>query len=119
MIYPATLPLLIIQGATFSCPLEYVDEAGQAIDLSGVTARLQIREEVDAPVVLCELTTENGGLSIDGPAGAIMLTIEPEVSSSFSWRLGVYDLELLWGDGRVDRLCSGSVTVSPEVTRAA
>lgn len=44
-----------------------MSEHTQAVlDLTGCTARMQIRNKVSSPDILCELTTENGGIVIDG-----------------------------------------------------
>lgn len=109
--------LEIEQGATFTLEMFYVDENGDPVDLSGQTARMQIRQYVSAPAVLLSLTTENGRISIDGPAGKIALLIDAEDSAAIDWRKGVYDLEIVANPESVIRFIEGSVTVSPEVTR--
>lgn len=119
MTTPADISLEILQGSSFPYTLVYTDDSSPPvpIDLTGVTARMHIRESVDAEEILCELTTENNKIVIDGPLGSILLTIEAAETETFQWAAGVYDLELVWPNGFVMRLCQGSVSVSPEVTR--
>jgi hypothetical protein len=116
----AKLPLKIDQGATFIKDVTW--KAGKpavAVDLTGAKARMQIREKIDAPAVLLELTTENGGIALGGAAGTVALRIEAVATAAITWRTGVYDLEIEFADGTVRRLLFGGVSVSPEVTRGA
>jgi hypothetical protein len=119
MTTPATFknPLLICQGATFRAAWKYQSPSGAAINLTGCTARMQVRASITDPVPLVSLTTGNGGITLGGAAGTISLYISDAATASFAWRGGVWDFELVWPNGDVDRLAQGSVTVSPEVTR--
>lgn len=109
----------IDQGATFSLPVTWKTGKKPAVpvDLTGCTARMQVREKLDAPAVLVELTTENGGIALGGVSGTVTLRIEADATAAFTWRAGVYDLEIIFADGTVRRLMYGSVSVSLEVTR--
>ncbi len=90
------------------------------IDLDGFTARLQIRSTEEAtgdPLV--ELTTENGGITLDNTAKTITITIAASATEDLEFLTGVYDLELVSDDATpvVTQLLKGSVTVEEEVTR--
>jgi hypothetical protein len=114
----AKLKLLIEQGATFSKVLTW--KAGTPavpVDLTGCTARMQIRSEITSPTPLTTLTTENGGIELGGVAGTITLIITPTATAAFTWTAGVYDLEIILSPTDIRRLVYGTVTVSPEVTR--
>ena len=84
------------------------------VDLTGATARMQIREQVGGAVLL-ELTTENDGLAISGP-GTITRTLSATQTAALTWAEAVYDLEVEYADGTVQRYLQGAVTVSREVT---
>ena len=119
MITPAKLKLKIIQGATFRKALVWLaPDKKTPIDLTGCTARMQVRSEIESPTVLLELTTENGGIVIDGPAGKLTLRISPTATAAITWESGVWDLEVVHPSGDVTRLVQGSISVSREVTRA-
>lgn len=113
------LNLRIDQGATFTQLVTWKTgkKPGVPVNLTGCTARMQVREKLDAPAVLVELTTENGGIVLGGAAGTVTLRIEAAATAVYEWRYGVYDLEIIFADGTVRRLMHGSVSVSPEVTR--
>jgi hypothetical protein len=89
----------------------------QPVDLTSYTARMQIRSKVDSATILLELTTENGGITIDNVAKTITLTITATATAALSWISGVYSLELVSGSGIVTTLINGNVTVKKEVTR--
>lgn len=84
------------------------------VDLAGATARMQIRAGVGGALLL-ELNTENGGLAITGP-GTLTRTMSAAQTAALTWTDGVYDLEVEYADGTVQRYLQGSVTVSREVT---
>ncbi len=114
----AKLKLAIEQGSTFRKVLTW--KAGTPavpVDLTGCTARMQIRATIPSTTVLHELTTENGGIALGGAAGTITLYISDTATALMAWATGVWDIEIITAAGDVTRLLYGPVTVSPEVTR--
>jgi len=85
------------------------------VDLTGATARMQVRDKPGGELLL-ELSTANGGLTMTG-AGTIDRAISAAATAAITWAEGVYDLEVTYADGTVHRYFEGAVTVSPEVTR--
>lgn len=116
----ATLNFVAIeQGATFREVVTLTDDEGSPIDLTGVTAKMQVRQGYTSPV-LVELSTENDKISIDPEAGEITLTIPASETMELKPREKViYDLELYWPGSpvRVDRLFEGYCPITAEVTR--
>jgi hypothetical protein len=106
----------IEQGATWSLLLRYRAEPDTPIDLTGATARMQVRTTYDADVALISLTTENGRISIAGETGEITLGIDAADTEALPAGLYVYDVEVVRGES-VTRLLAGRAKVSPEVTR--
>lgn len=110
--------LKIDQGATFRKRMTWKTGTPKvAVDLTGCTAVMQIREEVDSAAVLVELNTTDGGITLGGVNGTIDLYISDEDTAAFTWESGVYDLEITFTNGDVLRKIQGSASVSPEVTR--
>lgn len=116
-IKPGQYDITIYQGATFSRMLTWKDANNVAINLSGYTARLQMRTSQDAAAPFITLTTENGGITLGGAAGTITLTISAATTAAITESSGVYDLELVTSGGVVTRLIEGDVLLSKEVTR--
>lgn len=112
--------LKINQGATFRYKFLWRDVRGWPVNLTGYTARMQIRATVASTAILATLTTENGGIALDAMNGTVSLYISDAATSGFAWASGVYDIELIAPVSQqsdVTRLVSGNVTVTPEVTR--
>jgi hypothetical protein len=116
------LNLKIDQGASFARLVTWKTGdpavATVPVDLTGCTARMQVRASVNSPTVLLSLTTENGGIVLGGTAGTVELCIlTAEQTAALTWARGVYDLEIVYNPDNVRRLLHGTVTVSREVTR--
>ena len=111
--------LEIDKGATFRFKAVWkvgaTKETVQPVDLTGYTAKMQVREDIGTPILL-ELTTENGGITLGGVLGSIELYVSATESSSFIWSEGVYQLELTAPNGDVSRKLAGRVVVTPEIT---
>ena len=88
------LDLEIEQGTTYKPILTWQDENEVAVDLSGYTARAQIRD-IDNESLLHEMTTANGGLILGGPAGTIQFFISDTDTAAFTFSRAKYDLELI------------------------
>lgn len=118
------LNLCFEQGADF--PAQFVwwgvyykegDSRNVAADLTGHTARMQIRKTVQSGI-LFEATTENGLLTLGGAAGTITLAIPNATTEGFSWKGKAYwDLELVDPATMVFRLLEGRAEISREITR--
>jgi hypothetical protein len=91
-------------------------EFNKPADLTGYTARMQIREKITSDVVLYELTTQNAGIVIDNVLKTIVLTIPAATTAGFNFQTAVYSLELVNGL-EVIPFAGGSVSLIKEVTR--
>ena len=112
------LKITIDQGATFRKRMTWTTgDPPLPVDLTGCTARMQIRDEIADADPLITLTTENNGIVLDDVLGTIDLYISDTDTAAIEWTTGVYDLEIILANGDVRRLLYGPVTVTPEVTR--
>lgn len=109
------LDITIEQGATFNLIMTYQDENGDPINLTGMTARMQLRRQASSAETLINLTTENGRITLGGVAGTIALSVSATDTAALTGS-GVYDFELVNGPV-VNRLLEGSFKVCNEVTR--
>jgi hypothetical protein len=113
----STYNLLIEQGATFTLSLVWRDSEGDAVDLTGYSARMQVRPSVTSEDVLLTLDSDGNGITLGGNTGAVAVLATAAQTELIAAKRGVYDLELEAADGTVTRLLQGAVTISPEVTR--
>lgn len=110
--------LVIEAGSTFRRKLTWKDVTGAAVDLTGYTARLEIRDRPGVEPAWATLTSSNGGIVLGGLLGTIALYIPAATTSTFTKVQGQYDLELTAPGvgGDTTRLLEGKVVTKPEVT---
>ena len=88
----------------------------QPLSLTGYKARMQVRPYVSSSKVADELTTENGRIVIED-VGRVRVFLTHEATSAYNFDSGVYDLEIVAGNGDVTRIVGGRMIVHKEVTR--
>lgn len=111
-----TLDFTIEQGATFNLLLTWkIDTV--PVNLTGYTARLAARVDVEDTEVILSLTTSNGGITLGGSAGTISLDQTATQTTLLPAGTYVYDLELVAPNTTVTRLVQGELLISAEVTR--
>ena len=113
----ATHDFIIEQGVTTSKAFIWKDSAGDVIDLTGYSARMQIRESLASNSTLLSATNANGQLVIAAADGKVTLTLTATETAALTFTSGLYDLELVSSGGTVTRLVQGTVTLSKEITR--
>lgn len=115
---PAVINLTIYQGATFV--KDFVWMAGdpqEPVDLTGCIARMHARTSYSAEEKYLDLTTENGGLQLGLVPGGIRMNVSPEQSSVIDVSSLVYDIEVVFLGGQVERPIKGRITIDPEATK--
>lgn len=116
MVVTRTYDLRIPQGVTWECVIPVLKADGTLLtNLTGYTARAQVRGHFGDPASLHEWSTAAGNLELAD--GFVTLGVAPSTSSSWPWRFGRWDLEVTDPDGAVTRIMQGAVFVNPEVTR--
>lgn len=118
---PIKQNLRIYQGATFKHVWTWLSgdtrNTAAPVDLTGCSARMQVREARDMAEVLLDVSTDDGRIRLGGAAGTIELYLHDEETEALRFDRGVYDLEIEFANGEKRRLFAGTVTLSPEVTR--
>ena len=89
---------------------------GAPFDLTGYSARMQVRATIASASALIDLTSPTG-IVLGGTAGTIQVIITAAATAALAISEGVYDLELIDAASAVRRLLEGTVTVAKEVTR--
>lgn len=138
----ATVNFICEEGSDWSRTLELQQPDGDPVNLTGCSARMQVRTKIDGAVVV-ELSSANGRIEIDGEAGKISLalghattfaaldelirrTVSEDAGTDDSGMpvivtatgpTGVYDLEITDSNGLVTRYISGFFCLSREVTK--
>lgn len=111
--------LYVEQGASWTLAFTwYPDDPATSApnDLTGATARMQIRVRQGSPV-LVDATTENGKIQLGGTDGTVSIGLTAEDTDALAVKQAVYDLEIVMATGAVFRLLEGKVKVGPNVTQ--
>jgi hypothetical protein len=108
---------IVEKGATYRHTFLWKDSDNTAINLTGCTSRLQVRDSVDSLHVIVELSTANNRIIITPLLGKIDLYISSADTTALVGFGGVYDMEVYFPNGDVTRLIEGRVTFKAEVTR--
>lgn len=108
----------IEQGATYTYKITVTNSDGTNTDFTTLTeARLQIRATRGSSTALVDAKSTGASPQITISGNVLTLTLSAAVTAALDFTSGVYDLELAWNDGKVDRLMEGQVQLSKEVTR--
>lgn len=92
--------------------LEYNDP----INLTGMTARMQLREKLASTDIIDEYTTENGMIVLDNTTKTITINVPAATTALYTFKSAVYSMELVSGP-TVLPFIYGSITLDKEITR--
>lgn len=113
--------LALDQGSTFGFTLRIWTDQTKASrrDLSGFSARMQIRSFTGSGTPIWSSASFAGSVSIPSPtSGEIIVRIEAAQSKDFPSGKCHYDVEIFTAsDAQVEKVVRGTLTVIPEVTR--
>lgn len=114
----ATHDIIIEQGSVFTLNLVYKDSLGAPVNLTGYSARMQVRHKFSSTTPVLSLVSPTD-ITLGGALGTIVAKATASMTQGLGIKVGVYDLELVPPSGAGDafRLVEGSVTITPEVTR--
>lgn len=104
------------QGSVFDLEITYEDPNGVPINLTGFTAKMQLRKEYNSVIADLTLTTGGGGIVITGATGVVDVAITAAQTGTLEPTFYVYDLELISGSN-ISRLIQGQITVAEQVTQ--
>lgn len=123
MIGPADLDITIYQGSSFYLPFQLLDDDGDPVSLNGATIRAKVRNDVDDAASIIDFT----GTVVSGDDGEGELTLTAAQTAAISLPASaakerpltqyLWDFEVLFSDGYVQRIAEGNCYLSPEVTK--
>lgn len=90
---------------------------GEYVNLTGCTAKAQIRATEDSSTVIAEFDTEIPTQSGDD-LGRVNISLPSATTGGAGFVNGKWDVQITFTDGTVKTYLAGSVTVTKEVTRA-
>jgi hypothetical protein len=104
------------QGADYAATFTYRDSNNNLVNLTGATARMQVRKFVESQYPFISLTN-GSGITLGGAAGTIAVAITAATLSAVPAGEYKYDIEIATSGGLVIKLVSGDFILSGEVSR--
>lgn len=121
----ATLNLTLEQGTTFTRQLTFKDALDAPVNLTGQTFRGSIRRVATDAKVIAQFTfvlanqgTSPGVVTMSLPAATSSgIKLTAQTTAARTLEVFAYDVERVFGDGSVERVLQGTISISPEVTK--
>jgi hypothetical protein len=104
------------QNTTFTFIVEYKDSNGNAVNLTGSSAKLQVRDTKGGTKLAVSLTSPSGGIVIDAALGKLTIKMTPTQTSKLFYPKSEYDLMLTDSNFNKTKLLEGFITLSRSVT---
>ncbi len=104
------------QNATFSFVVEYKDDNGTAIDLTGASAKMQARDTQGGLKLAVTCTSPSGGIVINGPLGKLTVTLTPTQTNKLFYPKSAYDIMVVDSNSNKIKLLEGFMTLNRSVT---
>ncbi len=105
------------QNATFTFEVQYTEEDEVTpIDLTGASAKMQVRDTKGGSKLAFTLTSPSGGITIDGPNGKLTIKITPTQTNKMFYPKSAYDIMVVDSNSNKIKLLEGFMTLSRSVT---
>jgi hypothetical protein len=104
------------EGDTLKMDFTWQDSAGAFIDLTSHTAKMEVRAKAGDDAALVTLTNSLG-ITLGNAASNILAQITASQTSTIGKGKFVYDIELTDGNGDVNTLIAGKITLKESVTK--
>ena len=105
------------QNTTFTFTVEYKDNSNNPIDITGCTAKMQVRDTKGGSKLAFTLTSPStGGITIDGPNGKLTIKMTPTQTNKLFYPKSSYDIMLTDTNLNKIKLLEGFMTLSRSVT---
>lgn len=104
------------QNTTFTFTVVYKDNEDNPIDLTGCSAKMQVRDTKGGSKLAFSLTSPIGGITIDGPNGKVTVKMTPTQTNKLFYPKSSYDIMLTDSNLNKIKLLEGFMTLSRSVT---
>jgi hypothetical protein len=104
------------QNATFTFIIEYKDNDGLPIDLTGATAKMQVRDTKGGSKLAFSLTSPSGGITITPLLGKLTIKMTPTQTNKLFYPKSSYDIMVTDSNSNKIKLLEGYMTLSRSVT---
>jgi hypothetical protein len=142
--YDNVFHIVVNEGFPYRVTFRYTDNLGVPIDLSGYTAKMEVRvgnnnvySGYDTPDVALVIPHPNSGLSPEDPDfkpglpevvnppsqiqvgsdGKVTIIITGEETKNLMWNRGVYDVALISPSGETTKFLNGFFSITASATK--
>ena len=110
----------IIQGDNFQLSLLYTDSSGSAINLTGASAYMEVRDKPGGSILSCTASglagsSTNDGIIVTASSGKIDINLTSTKTKLFNYPRSAYQLQLTSSGGIKTTLLNGWFTVDAGV----
>lgn len=116
---PASVNFTMKQGATFDDSMVFTDTNNVPVDLTGWSAKMQLRlNRFDPDPPILTLSTDDGTIAL-GNQGLVQFQLQGSVTAALNFTRVAYDLFLYGPNNGEPAACiaEGYITLNPAVTR--
>lgn len=121
LVEPGIRDLTIYQGSTFERIVRAYtreDSGLEEVDLTGYTAKMQVRQDWHSEDVLVELSVDNDRIGITAGNQVVLTLTDEETAELDGWdQPAVYDVLMTASTGERWVLLKGAIRFVPSVTR--
>lgn len=110
----------LIKGDDFALELPVLDAAEQAVDMTGWTAKAQVRRSAAEPVLhewttvaTVEAPTPNAVIAAD----LLTLHVDGAITTTWGWTAAQISVEVTEPDGRAHTIARGTIRARDEITQ--
>lgn len=111
----ATHRVTLVRGDTWLRTWDLQDEDGTPIDLTGASARVQVRDWTDALVL--SASTADGRLTVSPAIGRVQMSVPAAATAGIEPGRYSFDFELTYPDGVRTTYESATLLVQEDVAR--
>ena len=105
------------QNTTFTFQIQYTEnDEITPIDLTGASAKMQVRDVKNNSNLAVTLTSPSGGITIDPTHGKLTIKMTPTQTSKLYYPKSEYDVMLTDSNFNKTKLLQGFLTLSRSVT---
>jgi hypothetical protein len=105
------------QNTTFKFQIQYTeDDEVTPINLTGASAKMQVRDTKGGTKLAFTLTSPSGGIVINGPQGTLSVTVTPTQTNKLFYPKSSYDIMVIDSNGNKIKMVEGFMTLSRSVT---
>lgn len=111
----ATHRVTLVRGDTWLRTWDLQDDAGAPIDLTGASARVQVRDWTDALVL--SASTADGRLTVSPAIGRVQMAAPAVATAALAPGRYAFDFEVTYPDGTRTTYESATLVVQEDVAR--